>query len=122
MVGKTVLQYQFLEKLGQGGMGEIYKAQDTRLNRFVAVKVLTAGRSDIEHRRRFLQEAQAASALNHPNIITIHDIVTTEEDGELMVMEFVSGQTLVAAIPKGGLRAPLALQYAVQIADALSAA
>jgi hypothetical protein len=121
MVGRTVLQYQFVEKLGAGGMGEIYKAHDTRLNRFVAVKVLTAGRTESEHRRRFLQEAQAASALNHPNIITIHDIVS-DEDSELMVMEFVSGKTLVPLIPKGGMRPALVLQYAVQIADALSAA
>ena len=121
MVGRTVLQYQFLEKLGAGGMGEIFKAQDKRLNRFVAVKVLTAGRADLEHRRRFLQEAQAASALNHPNIITIHDIVSDGEI-ELMVMEFVAGKTLMALIPKGGLRPPLALQYAVQMADALHVA
>jgi serine/threonine-protein kinase len=121
MVGRTVLQYQFLEKLGAGGMGEIFKAQDKRLNRFVAVKILTTGRADLEHRRRFLQEAQAASALNHPNIITIHDIVS-DDDMELMVMEFVAGKTLMALIPKGGMRPPLALQYAVQMADALHVA
>ena len=89
MVGRTVHHYQFLEKLGAGGMGEIWKAQDTRLNRFVAVKVLTsASAGDPERRRRFIQEAQAASALNHPNIITIHDIIS-EGDAEFMVMEFV---------------------------------
>jgi serine/threonine-protein kinase len=71
MVGRKVGQYQFLEKLGAGGMGEIYKAQDTRLGRFVAIKVLPSAKSgDPERRRRFLQEAQAASGLNHPNIIT----------------------------------------------------
>src|SRR5260370_34420269 len=121
MVGRTVLQYTFLEKLGAGGMGEIFKAQDKRLNRFVDVKVLSAGRTDLEHRRRFLQEAQAASALNHPNIITIHDIVS-DGDTELMVMEFVSGKTLMALLPEGGFPPPLALQYAVQIADALHVA
>jgi len=95
MVGRTVLHYQFLEKLGAGGMGEIFKAQDTRLNRFVAIKVLsTANSGDPERRRRFIQEAQAASALNHPNIITIHDIVS-EGDSEFMVMEYVTGKTLV---------------------------
>ena len=104
MVGRTILQYQFLEKLGAGGMGEIYKAQDTRLNRFVAIKVLTsAATGDPERRRRFIQEAQAASALNHPNIITIHDIVC-EGGTEFMVMEYVAGKTLVDLIPKGGLR------------------
>ena len=103
MVGTTVLQYQLLEKLGSGGMGDVYKAQDTRLNRFVAIKVLPAKMStDPERRRRFVQEAQAASALNHPNIITIYDIVS-EGDAQFMVMEFVSGSTLHDSIPAGGL-------------------
>jgi serine/threonine protein kinase len=123
MVGRTVLHYQLLEKLGAGGMGEIFKAQDTRLNRFVAVKVLSAtgGGGDIERRRRFTQEAQAASALNHPNIITIHDIIS-DGDTDYMVMEYVAGKTLVDVIPKGGLRAPQVLKYSVQMADALNAA
>jgi hypothetical protein len=122
MVGRTVLHYQFLEKLGAGGMGEIYKAQDTRLNRFVAIKVLTsAATGDPDRRRRFIQEAQAASALNHPNIITIHDIIS---DGgtDFMVMEFVSGKALVDLIPRGGLRVSQVLKYSVQMADALQAA
>jgi serine/threonine-protein kinase len=122
MVGQKIAQYQFLEKLGAGGMGEIYKAQDTRLNRFVAIKVLsTASSGDPERRRRFIQEAQAASALNHPNIITIHDILS-EGDSEFMVMEYVAGKTLVDLIPKGGLRLPQALKFAVQMTDALTAA
>jgi len=122
MVGRKVGQYQFLEKLGAGGMGEIYKAQDTRLGRFVAVKVLPSAKSgDPDRRRRFLQEAQAASGLNHPNIITIHDIVS-EGDTEFMVMEYVAGRTLNDLIPKGGLRVPQALKYALQISDALNAA
>jgi hypothetical protein len=122
LVGRVVSHYQFLEKLGAGGMGDIYKAHDARLNRFVAVKVLsTANAGDPERRRRFIQEAQAASGLNHPNIITIYDIVN-EPEGDYMVMEFVSGKTLVDLIPKGGLRAPQALKYGVQMADALSAA
>jgi len=122
MVGKTVHHYQFLEKLGAGGMGEIWKAQDTRLNRFVAVKILTdASAGDPERRRRFIQEAQAASALNHPNIITIHDIVS-EGNAEYMVMEYVQGKTLIDLIPKGGLRVPQVLKYAVQMTDALQVA
>jgi serine/threonine protein kinase len=122
MVGRTIGQYQFLERLGAGGMGEIFKAQDTRLNRFVAVKVLSTSNSgEPERRRRFIQEAQAASALNHPNIITIHDIVSVP-DAEFMVMEYVAGKTLVDLIPKGGLTLPLALKYAVQMTDALTAA
>ena len=122
MVGRTVDHYQFVEKLGSGGMGDIYKAQDTRLHRFVAIKVLTAASAgDPERRRRFIQEAQAASALNHPNIITIHDIVS-EGDTEFMVMEFVAGKTLVDLIPKGGMTVPQVLKYSVQMADALQAA
>ncbi len=122
MVGRTVLQYQLLEKLGAGGMGDIYRALDTRLNRIVAIKVLTkAATGDVERKRRFIQEAQAASALNHPNIITIHDIIS--EDGtEFMVMEYVNGKTLVDLIPKGGLRVPQVLKYSVQMADALQVA
>ncbi len=124
MVGRTVLHYQLIDKLGAGGMGEIFKAQDTRLNRFVAIKVLTntgGGGGESERRRRFIQEAQAASALNHPNIITIHDIVT-DGDTDYMVMEYVTGKTLVDLIPKGGLRAAQVLKYTVQMADALNAA
>jgi serine/threonine protein kinase len=123
MTGRSVLHYQFLEKLGAGGMGEVYKAQDTRLNRFVAIKLLPAAKSDPERRRRFAQEAQAASALNHPNIITIHDIVSdSDSDSEYMVIEYIEGKTLIDVIPNGGLRVPQALQYAIQIADALTAA
>jgi serine/threonine protein kinase len=122
MVGTTVLQYQLLEKLGSGGMGDVYKAQDTRLNRFVAIKVLPAKMStDPERRRRFVQEAQAASALNHPNIITIYDIVS-EGDAQFMVMEFVSGNTLHDSITANGLPVPQVLQYGAQMADALAAA
>jgi serine/threonine-protein kinase len=122
MIGRTISHYTVIEKLGAGGMGEIYKAQDTRLNRFVAMKVLsTANAGDVERRRRFVQEAQAASALNHPNIITIHDVVST--DGlEFMVMEFVSGVTLDDLVPKQGLNAQKSLDIAVQIADALQTA
>ena len=122
MVGQTISQYQILQHLGAGGMGDIFKAQDSKLNRSVAIKVLSAGASgEAESRRRFIQEAQAASSLNHPNIITIHDIVSRGDD-QFIVMEFVNGQTLADLIPLGGLSAPATLQYAVQIADGLSAA
>src|SRR5258708_3001287 len=122
MVGRTIQQYQLLDKLGAGGMGEIYKALDTRLNRTVAIKVLPSAKSgDPERRRRFLQEAQAASSLNHPSIITIHDVIS-DGDTEFMVMEHVKGKTLNDLIPKGGLRVPLVIKYALQMADALSAA
>ena len=122
IVGQTVSQYAFLEKLGAGGMGEIYKARDSRLNRIVAVKVLAPGRTrDPERRRRFIQEAQAASALNHPNIITIHDILP-EGDTQYMVMEHVSGKTLHEMIAAGRLPVPQVLQIATQMANALAAA
>jgi serine/threonine-protein kinase len=122
MIGQTVSHYTVLEKLGAGGMGEIYKAQDTRLNRFVAIKVLSAGTSgDPERRRRFIQEAQAASALNHPNIITIYDVLA--QDGmDLMVMEYIAGSTLDALIPKEGMTVGKVLDCAVQMASALEAA
>jgi len=122
MVGRAVLHYQILEKLGAGGMGEVYKARDTRLNRFVALKVLPPGMArDTERQRRFVHEAQAASALNHPNIITIYDIVS-DGDTQFMVVEFVVGKTLLELIPKEGLRIPQAIQYAAQMADAMAAA
>jgi hypothetical protein len=122
MLGRRVQQYQFTEKLGAGGMGEIYKALDTRLSRTVAIKVLPSAKSgDPDRRRRFLQEAQAASGLNHPSIITIHDVIS-EGDTEFMVMEYVQGKTLNDLIPKGGLRVPLVIKYALQMSDALSTA
>jgi hypothetical protein len=122
MIGTRVAQYQFVERLGAGGMGEIYKALDTRLNRMVAIKVLPSAKSgDPDRRKRFLLEAQAASGLNHPTIITIHDVIS-EDDTEFMVMELVTGKTLTDLIPRGGLRVPQALNYALQMTDALAAA
>ncbi|HEX6893778.1 MAG TPA: serine/threonine-protein kinase [Bryobacteraceae bacterium] len=122
MDGRTIVHYKLIDKLGAGGMGEIYKAEDTRLHRMVAVKILSpAVAADPERRKRFLQEAQAASALNHPNIITVYDIVS-EGETQCMVMEFVPGKTLRDAIPQGGLAVAQALQYAIQIASALSTA
>jgi len=122
MVGKKILHYQLIDKIGAGGMGEIYKAQDSRLNRLVAVKILSPGLStDPERKRRFFQEAQAASALNHPNIITLYDIVS-EGDMQCIVMEYIGGKTLRDLTPAGGLPPPQALQYAAQIASALTAA
>ena len=122
MIGRTISHYQVVEKLGAGGMGDIYKAQDARLHRMVAIKALTnASAGDSDRRRRFIQEAQAASGLNHPNIITIYDIVS-EDDSEYMVMELVSGKTLADLIVPGGIGVAKTLQYSTQMADALRAA
>src|SRR2546426_5941873 len=122
MIGKTIAHYHILEKLGEGGMGVVYKAQDTHLDRFVALKILPPEKvADPERKRRFVQEAKSASALNHPNIITIHDI-SSDNGVDFIVMEYVPGKTLDQLIPRKGLRLSEALRYAVQIADALIAA
>lgn len=122
MVGTTISHYEILEKLGEGGMGVVYKAKDLQLGRFVAIKVLIATPGEASDRRaRFIQEARAASSLNHPNIITIHDIVEIK-DGECIVMEFVRGKTLADMIEAGKIPGVDCLKYAMHIADALAAA
>lgn len=103
-------------------MGAVYAAKDTRLNRTVALKALPPDAlADPERRRRFLQEARAASGLNHPNIITVHDILS-DESGEFIVLEYVAGKSLADRIPPGGMPVTEALRCASQIADALAAA
>jgi serine/threonine-protein kinase len=122
MVGTTISHYEVLEKLGEGGMGLVYKARDLQLGRFVAIKVLIAGSDDsASHRARLIQEARAASSLNHPNIITIHDIVSLP-DSECIVMEFVRGKTLGDLIEGGRIPTVDCLKLSMQIADALAAA
>jgi serine/threonine protein kinase/WD40 repeat protein len=122
MIGKTISHYRILEKLGSGGMGVVYKAEDTKLGRMVALKVLPPERvADPNRKRRFVQEARAASALNHPNIIVIHDI--DEVEGvHYIAMEHVEGKTLDRLIAWHGLRVNEALKYAVQMAAALAKA
>ncbi len=122
MVGRVVSHYEIVEKLGEGGMGVVYKARDTRLGRFVALKVLPSDRvADPERRQRFVQEARAASALNNPHIVTIHDI--GEADGvHFIAMELVEGRTLADRIGRRGLPLPEALLLGSQIADALAKA
>ncbi len=120
--GTLVGPYKIVVLIGTGGMGEVYQARDTRLGREVALKVLPPERvAEPERRQRFLQEAQAASILNHPNIVAIYDIGS--QDGfDFIAMEFVDGQTLDHLIPKGGMRVEQALRIAVPVADALARA
>ncbi len=126
MVGKTLLSYRIEAKLGAGGMGVVYRAVDSRLDRSAAIKVLpNSALSSADGERRFVQEAKAASSLNHPNIVTIYDINTQELGGEsihYIAMELVAGETLHHLIGRKGLRIRDALKYATQIADALAAA
>ena len=122
MIGTTLGHYRILEKLGEGGMGVVYKAQDLHLDRPVALKVLPPEKvADPDRKRRFVQEAKAASALNHPHIVTIYDI--DQADGtDFIAMEYVAGTTLDQRIGHHGMRLNEALKVAVQIADALAKA
>ena len=122
--GSRLGPYEIVAPLGAGGMGEVYKARDTRLNRSVAIKVLPAGfADDAQRRERFEREAQAIGALNHPHICTLHDVVS---DGPALclVMEFLEGETLAARLNRAHGTVPLddALRIAIQIADALDRA
>jgi serine/threonine protein kinase len=122
VIGKALLHYQIIEKLGEGGMGTVYKARDTHLDRFVAIKVLPAERvTDLKRKQRFMQEAKAASALNHPCIITVHDF-NSDAGVEFIVMEYVRGKTLDQLIGCKGLALNDALKYAIDVADALAKA
>jgi eukaryotic-like serine/threonine-protein kinase len=122
LIGQQIGSYQMVSLLGAGGMGVVYQARDTRLRRPVAIKVLPADKvTDPERKRRFIQEARAASALNHPNIIAIYDI-GTESGVDFIVMEYVVGKTLDQLIGRKGMGLSEALKLAVQMADALAKA
>ena len=122
MIGQRLLHYEIIEVLGQGGMGTVYQARDTRLNRLVALKVFARDRIlDVDKRQRFIQEAQVASSLNHPHIVTIYDIGQVDGDW-FIAMEYVPGQPLSKAIPYKGMPLDDVLRYAIQIADALACA
>ena len=122
MSGEILQHYADLEKIGEGGMGVVFKARDTRLNRTVVIKALHPDKArDADPRRRFFQEAQAASALNHPNIVIVYDI-GSENGIDFIVMEYAKGSPLDVVLLGGPLKPELVVKYGTQIADALLAA
>src|SRR5439155_9493134 len=120
--GQTLAHYRILEKIGQGAMGEVYKAEDLKLGRPVAIKLLPPGApADEKARQRFLREARSASALNHPNIITIYAI--EESEGlDFIVSEYIGGESLKAKLQRGPLDLVQVLELGIQVCDALAAA
>jgi serine/threonine protein kinase len=122
MIGKTISHYKILQKLGEGGMGEVYLAQDKKLNRRVALKFLpTQLASHEELKTRFKREAQAAATLNHPNIITVYEVSEFEER-PFIAMEYVEGESLKDVIARKGLSIGEVLDLALQISDGLAVA
>lgn len=120
--GTSIGPYEILLRLGSGGMGEVYRARDPRLGREVAVKVLNEEAArDRDRRRRFIAEAKAASALNHPNILTVHEIGETEA-GPYIVTELVEGDTVRDLLREGPLPLPRAVEIAVQAAEGITKA
>jgi serine/threonine protein kinase len=123
MIGKTVGHYRITAKLGAGGMGEVFLAEDTRLQRKAAIKFLPAEMAaDPVRRQRFLNEARAASALNHPHVCVVYDVGETEAGLLFIAMEFVEGRSLGALVKQGPLEVSRIVEIALQVADALDAA
>ncbi len=122
MIGKTISHYKILAKLGEGGMGVVYKAEDLKLHRFVALKFLPPGLTDENARKRFIHEAQAVSALEHPNICAIFEIDETPEGQMYLVMPCYEGESLQAKIDRGPLAIDEALEITRQVASGLARA
>src|SRR5258708_678749 len=120
--GTMLGSYEMLAPLGQGGMGKVYKARDTRLDRIVAIKVLRSDLAEFsEGRKRFMQEARTIASLNHPHICTLHDI-GHQGGADFLVMEYLEGETLARRLERGPLPLEQTLRYATEIADALGKA
>lgn len=123
MISKTVGHYRITAKLGAGGMGEVFLAEDTRLERKAAIKFLPAdAAADRERRARFFAEAKAASALNHPNVCVVYDVGETEDGIPFIAMEFIEGDSLDKVLSRGALEIPRLVEIAIQVTDALDAA
>jgi serine/threonine-protein kinase len=122
MIGQTISHYKILEKLGEGGMGVVYKAEDTKLKRTVALKFLPPSVSDATAKKRFVQEAQAASSLEHPNICSIHQIDETPDGRMFIVMPCYEGETLQAKIERGPIKLEEGVDIAIQASSGLSKA
>jgi serine/threonine protein kinase/Flp pilus assembly protein TadD len=122
MIGNTILHYKILEKLGEGGMGVVYKAEDTRLNRFAALKFLPNLGADEEEKKRFIQEARAASSIEHNNICTVYEIGETKEGNVFIALAYYEGITLKKKIQKGAQKIPEAFDIILQTAEGLAKA
>jgi serine/threonine protein kinase len=123
MIGKTISHYKITEKLGGGGMGIVYKAEDTKLIRTVALKFLPPELTrDPDSKKRFIHEAQAASALQHNNICTIHDVDETEDGQSFIVMDFYDGETLKKKIERKPLDIDESIEISIQVAQGLDKA
>src|SRR5437868_594164 len=123
MEGRTISHYRVIERLGGGGMGVVYKAIDTRLDRLVALKFLPADLTrDDEARQRLIQEAKTASALDHPNICTVYDIDSTPEGQLFIAMSYYDGETLKKRIARGPIWTAETIDIALQVANGLAKA
>ena len=122
MIGQTISHYRILEQIGEGGMGVVYEAEDTRLGRRVAIKIPSAAPDSHNHHARFLREARSVSALNHARIATLYDYGETPDGRPFIVMELVNGRELGDLMRAGELSIPRAIEIIADVAEALSEA